>query len=40
VRDVINGCAGEVMGDIEERVGGRVVLFGKRMGDMNGLLWY
>lgn len=38
MRDVIRGCAGEVMGEIEERLGGRVVLLGKRMGEMNGLL--
>lgn len=37
VRDVISGWAGEVIGDIAERVAGRVVLFGKRIGDMNGL---
>jgi hypothetical protein len=38
VRDVISGWAGEVIGDIVERVAGRVVLFGKRIGDVNGLL--
>jgi hypothetical protein len=37
VRDVIRGCAGEVMGEIVERVLGRVVLFGKRIGETNGL---
>jgi len=37
VRDVIKGWAGEVMGEREVRVLGRVVLFGKRMGEMNGL---
>jgi hypothetical protein len=26
------------MGDIAERVAGRVVLFGKRIGDVNGLI--
>jgi hypothetical protein len=26
------------MGDKDARVGGRVVLFGKRMGEINGLL--
>jgi len=26
-----------VIGDIAERVAGRVVLFGKRIGEMNGL---
>lgn len=34
-RDVISGCAGEVMGEIFWRVGGRVVLLGKRMGETN-----
>lgn len=38
VRDVIRGCAGEVIGDTEARVLGRVMLFGKRMGEMNCLL--
>lgn len=38
MRDVIRGCAGEVMGEIEVRDLGRVVLlFGKRMGEMKGL---
>jgi len=38
VSDVINGWAGEVIGDIADSVAGRVVLFGKRMGDVNGLV--
>jgi hypothetical protein len=38
VRDVISGWAGEVIGDIAERVAGRVVLFGNRIGDVNGLV--
>lgn len=38
MREVIRGWAGEVMGEIEERVLGRVVLVGKRMGEMNGLV--
>ena len=37
VRDVMMGCAGEVMGEIVERDFGRVVLFGKSMGDTKGL---
>ena len=37
VREVIKGCAGDVMGEIAERVLGSVVLFGKRMGEMKGL---
>ena len=37
MREVIKGCAGEVMGEIAERVFGSVVLFGKRMGEMKGL---
>ena len=37
VREVIKGCAGEVMGEIAESVFGSVVLFGKRMGEMKGL---
>lgn len=37
VRDVISGWAGAVMGDNEPRVLGSVVLFGKSIGDMNGL---
>jgi len=37
VRDVIKGWAGEVIGETLERVVGRVVLFGKSMGDTNGL---
>jgi hypothetical protein len=36
-REVIKGCAGEMMGEIAERVLGSVVLFGKRMGEMKGL---
>ena len=35
--DVIRGCAGEVRGPREARVGGRVVLFGKRIGEVKGL---
>lgn len=37
MRDVIRGWAGEVIGDIAERVAGRVVLLGKRIGEVNGL---
>ncbi len=37
VRDVMRGCAEEVIGEIAESVGGRVVLFGKRIGDIKGL---
>lgn len=37
MRDVISGCAGEVIGDIAERVDGRVVLFGNNIGDVKGL---
>jgi hypothetical protein len=33
----INGCAAEVIGDIEVRVDGRVWELGNRMGEMNGL---
>lgn len=37
---MISGCAAEVMGDIDFRVGGRVTEFGKSIGDMNALrLW-
>ena len=36
-RDVINGWAGEVIGEIFWRLGGRVVLLGKRMGETNFL---
>lgn len=39
VRDVSKGCAGEVMGAIFWRVGGRVVVFGKRIGETNFLGW-
>ncbi len=38
VRDVIKGCAGAVMGEILERLGGRVVVFGKRIGETNFLM--
>jgi len=38
VRDVIRGWAGEVMGDTDLRVLGRVMLFGKRIGETNGLV--
>jgi len=34
---VIRGWAGDVMGDIELSVGGRTVLFGKRIGEVKGL---
>ena len=34
MREVIKGCAGEVMGEIAERVFGSDLLFGKRMGEM------
>jgi hypothetical protein len=37
VRDVIRGCAGEVMGEMLLSDLGRVVLFGNRMGEMKGL---
>jgi hypothetical protein len=37
VRDVIKGCAGEVIGDNELTDAGRVVVFGKRIGEINGL---
>ena len=37
VREVIRGCAGEVRGAILVREAGRVVEFGKRIGEMNGL---
>lgn len=36
-REVIRGCAAEVIGLIEVRVGGRVSDFGKRIGETNGL---
>ena len=32
----MEGCAGETMGDIEERVSGRVLAFGKRIGEEKG----
>jgi len=32
----MRGCAEEVIGEIAESVGARVVLFGKRIGDTNG----
>jgi hypothetical protein len=38
VRDVIRGCAGDVIGEILVRVFGRVTLFGKRIGETNGLV--
>lgn len=31
------GWADEVIGEMERRLGGRVSLFGKRMGEVNGL---
>ena len=34
---MIRGCAGLVIGDMAESVLGRVVLFGKRMGEVSGL---
>lgn len=37
VREWIKGCAGAVMGEMEARLLGRVVLFGKRMGEVKGL---
>jgi hypothetical protein len=37
VRDVIRGWAGEVMGEILVSVLGRVMLFGKRIGETKGL---
>lgn len=37
VRDVRRGWAGAVMGPMEEREAGRVVVFGKRIGDVKGL---
>lgn len=36
--DVMRGCAGEVIGEILEREGGRVVVFGKRIGETNFLV--
>lgn len=39
VRDLISGWAGAVMGEMEVSFAGRVVLLGKRIGDMNGLHW-
>jgi hypothetical protein len=38
VSDVINGWAGEVIGDIADSVAGSVVLLGKRIGDVKGLV--
>lgn len=38
-RDVREGCAGEVIGDIRDRVGAREEV-GCRMGDVNGLDWW
>ena len=38
VRDVISGWAGEVTGSIWARDLGRVVVLGKRMGEIKGLL--
>jgi hypothetical protein len=37
VREWISGWAGEVMGEMEARLLGRVWLLGKRMGEVNGL---
>jgi hypothetical protein len=37
VKEWIRGWAGDVMGEIEARLLGRVVLFGNRIGDVNGL---
>lgn len=37
VREWIKGCAGEVKGEMEARLLGRVVLLGKRIGEVNGL---
>lgn len=37
VREVMSGCAGAVMGPIDEREAGRVVVFGKRIGEVKGL---
>ena len=39
LKDVMRGWAGEVSGEILVREGGRAVLLGKRMGEMNGL-WF
>lgn len=36
VRDVISGCAADVMGDMLLRDTGSVVVFGKRIGETNG----
>lgn len=38
VRDVMRGCAGDVMGEIFKRDAGRVGVFGKRIGETNGLV--
>jgi hypothetical protein len=32
----MEGCAGETMGEMEERISGRVLAWGKRMGDEKG----
>ena len=37
VKEWIRGWAGAVIGEMEARLLGRVVLFGKRMGEVNGL---
>jgi hypothetical protein len=37
VREWIRGWAGEVMGEMEARLLGRVVALGKRIGEVNGL---
>lgn len=36
-REVINGCAADVIGDVDWSVGGRVFLFGNKIGEMKGL---
>lgn len=38
VRDVIKGCAEEVMAEMDWRDVGRVCLFGKRIGETKGLM--
>lgn len=38
-REVINGWAGAVRGEILRSFGVKVWVFGKRIGEMNGLKW-
>lgn len=39
-REEIRGWAGDVTGEMEVKVGGRVFCVGKRIGEVNGLLLY